>query len=238
LPQARYEGRDVTSATAIDAAMAPALQRVRALQATELGVVLVTPLTRSGDAESALGNLFADALLERTPGADVAINNNVRGGLRADLPAGALTFGRLYDVFPFDNRLVTLTLRGAELESVLADEIRRNRRGTLGISGLRVRVNCSTQGLQIDLRRASGAPIAADEPLVVVAMDSLVLGARFSAVRLPDGFHVPQAAPVLREMVEDWVRERGGPLEESQFVDADQPRWEYLGSDLSACIAP
>ena len=88
LPQAQYEGRPVTPDPAVVAAMAPALERVRALQATPLGVTLDTPLPRSVDAESPLGNLFADALREET-GADVAINNNVRGGLRADLAEGA-----------------------------------------------------------------------------------------------------------------------------------------------------
>ncbi len=58
--------------------------------------------------ESPLGNLFANALLAAVPGADVAIGMGARrGGLRADLPAGALTRGLLYDVFPFDNRVVT-----------------------------------------------------------------------------------------------------------------------------------
>ena len=114
LPPARYEGREVTPDAAVAAAMAPELERVRALQAATLGVILDTPILRARDAESPLGNLFADAQRERT-GADVAINNNVRGGLRADLPQGPLTLGRLYDAFPFDNRLVTVTLTGAEL---------------------------------------------------------------------------------------------------------------------------
>src|SRR5437867_40536 len=84
----------------VDAAMSRELRRVHDLQAVPLGVVLDTPVRRSGDVESPLGNLFADALLAGVPGAEVAINNNSRGGLRTDLPAGALTFGSLYDVFP------------------------------------------------------------------------------------------------------------------------------------------
>ena len=92
------------------------LARVRALQATPLGIVLGETLRRTGDPESPLGNLFADAFRDAMPGADVALNSNSRGGLRADLPAGALTFGRLYEAFPFDNRLVTLTLKEGNRE--------------------------------------------------------------------------------------------------------------------------
>jgi 5'-nucleotidase len=238
LPQAQYEGRVVTPDPAIVDAMASALARVRALQATSLGVILDTPFPRSGDVESSLGNLFADALRERSAGADAAINNNVRGGLRTDLPQGALTFGRLYDTFPFDNRLVKLTLSGADLRSVFADEVRRNRRGALGISGVRVRATCSPSGLEIDLFRPSGQPIGADERLTVVAMDSLAFGAVFASVAPPDGSRVPpQDAPVMREVVEDWLRQRGGRLHASQFVTASDGRWEYAGTDTGSCVA-
>jgi 5'-nucleotidase len=238
LPLAQYEGRVVTPDPAVDAAMAPALARVRALQATSLGVILDTPFPRSGDAESPLGNLFADALRERSGGADVAINNNVRGGLRTDLPQGVLTFGRLYDVFPFDNRLVKLTISGAQLRQVFADEVRRNRRGALGISGIRVRASCSSDGLMIDLLRSSGQTIGPDESLVVVAMDSLVLGTVFASVPLPDGIRVPRTdAPVLREVVEDWLQQRATPLDASQFVSASSVRWEYSSTAAAGCNA-
>ena len=176
-----YEGRAVTPDPAIEAAMAPALARVHALQATLLGVVLDTPIPRAAG-DSPLGNLFADAQRERL-GADVAINNNVRGGLRADLPAGALTLGRLYDVFPFDNRLLTLTITGAELRAVLADEVRRNRRGALALSGVAARVTCTALGeLDVEVERANGAPLGADERVTVAAIDQLVLGPVFASV--------------------------------------------------------
>lgn len=241
-PQAQYEGRPVAPDPAVVDAMAPALARVRALQATSLGVTLDTPIVRTGDFESPLGNLFADALRERTAGADIAFNNNIRGGLRTDLPEGALTFGRLYDVFPFDNRLVTVTVTGADLRKVFADEIRRNRPGALGISGVRVRASCAGGALQIDLSRPQGQPIADDERLLVAAMDSVVFGGVFGSVfasaTLPADFRVPQQdAPVMREVVEDWLRERGGHLQASQFVDSSQPRWEYAGADLASCAS-
>src|SRR5262249_47458637 len=59
-----YEGRPVTSDPGIVQAMAPALQRVRALQATPLGVSLDAPVRRGSDDRSPLGTLFAEALRE------------------------------------------------------------------------------------------------------------------------------------------------------------------------------
>ncbi|MGE3704981.1 MAG: bifunctional UDP-sugar hydrolase/5'-nucleotidase [Vicinamibacterales bacterium] len=235
LPVARYEGRPVTPDPAVDAAMAPALQRVRDLQAMPLGVYLDTGLPRVGDPESPLGNLFADALRGAVRGADVAVNNNSRGGLRTDLPDGPLTFGRLYDVFPFDNRLVTLSMTGADLSRVFADEIRRNRRGALGISGVRVDADCSAGDLHVALYRDSGEPIRPDERLTVATMDSLASGSIFAVFSTPADFRVPEHAPLVREAVEDWLRQRGGRLDADQFVDPDHRRWNLPATPPTGC---
>jgi 5'-nucleotidase len=238
LPDLEYEGRAIGPDAAIVRAMAPVMRRVRALQAVPLGVSLDTGIGRTGHLESPLGNLFADALLDSFPGADVAINNNAIGGLRADLPPGPLTFGRLYDVFPFDNRLVQVAVTGAELTQIIASEIRRGRRGALGIAGLRIRARCDEKGLNVDLRRASGGSVAGTDRLFVVAMDSLAAGSVFAPLAGSERFAVSAGAPVLREVVEDWFRRRGGRLRAEQFVDADHPRWEYPDALSSRCIEP
>src|SRR5438552_1024273 len=69
---------------------------------------LKVPLKREGD-EYGLGRLIADA--QRAAGrADVAIMNN--GGIRTDLPEGVITWGQAYQVQPFQNRLLRLTVKG------------------------------------------------------------------------------------------------------------------------------
>src|SRR6266550_5179793 len=73
------------------------------------------PLKRAGD-EYGLGRLIADA--QRAAGrADVAIMNN--GGIRADLPEGVVTWGQVYQVQPFQNRLLRLTVKGDVLLDAL-----------------------------------------------------------------------------------------------------------------------
>jgi hypothetical protein len=87
------------------------------------------------------------------------------------------------------------------------------------------------------LFRPSGKPISADERVVVVAMDSLVLGAVFASVALPDGARAPQMdAPVMREVVEEWLRQRGGRLSASEFVDSSYGRWQYAGIATTDCV--
>ena len=234
----QYEGRAVRADETIASAMVPALTRVRELQATNLGIVLKTSVARAGVAESPLGNLFADALREGAGPADVAINNNSRGGLRADLPAGPLTFGGLYDVFPFDNRLVRLVLSGADLRRVLAEEMERGRPGALGLSGVRVHVACEASGYRVEIARADGRPVTDTEQLTLVAMDSLVSGPVFASVAPPGGFVTPITAPVAREIVEDWLRGRTGTLDGDEFVDRDHPRWGYPGPPSRPCQVP
>ena len=65
--------------------------------------------------ESPLMNFAADALMamaQRYSGKKVDIALTNIGGLRSDLNAGTITFGDVYNVFNFDNRLTLLTLNG------------------------------------------------------------------------------------------------------------------------------
>lgn len=65
--------------------------------------------------ETALGNLVADSMLWQTRNlnTDFAIQNG--GGLRADLPAGTITKKTIYEILPFDNSVVVVTIKGADL---------------------------------------------------------------------------------------------------------------------------
>ncbi len=85
---------------------------------------LAVALTRSPNAagESPLGDAVADAHLAatRSNGAVVAFTNS--GGLRTDIPAGDVTYAHVVAAQPFGNTLVTLTLTGAQLLSILEQQ--------------------------------------------------------------------------------------------------------------------
>jgi 2',3'-cyclic-nucleotide 2'-phosphodiesterase (5'-nucleotidase family) len=104
----------VTPDVALAAAVARESRTVDSLTA-RLVATLRTALGRSHD-EYSLGRLLADAY--RNIGkADVAFMNN--GGIRADLAAGPVSYGALFEVQPFQNRLVRLTVSGAVLGAAL-----------------------------------------------------------------------------------------------------------------------
>ncbi len=65
--------------------------------------------------ETALGNLVADAMLWQTKclNTDFAIQNG--GGIRADLPAGTICKKTIYEILPFDNSVVVVSIKGSDL---------------------------------------------------------------------------------------------------------------------------
>jgi 5'-nucleotidase len=97
---------------------------------------ITADITRTTNAagESALGDVIADAQFEATAdpafgGAVVAFMNP--GGIRADLtyassPAGEgdgnVTYGEAFTVQPFGNSLVTMTLSGAQIDTLLEQQ--------------------------------------------------------------------------------------------------------------------
>jgi 5'-nucleotidase len=214
--RAAYEGRPVEPLAEVEAVLAPAIAQVARLKATELGVEVLARVPVRGRAESALGNLFVDAMLATAPGADVAINNT-DGGLRADLPAGPLTYGRLFEVFPFDNRLVRLSIAAGDLERVFRAHIRQSNR-LLGVAGLRVEAACDGGTLTIGLRRPSGEAVADTEMLDVATTDFLAIGPLFSSIVPAGGPEIPADAPIVRDAIADWFRQRGGRIDPAALV--------------------
>ncbi|RYG46904.1 multifunctional 2',3'-cyclic-nucleotide 2'-phosphodiesterase/5'-nucleotidase/3'-nucleotidase [bacterium] len=71
--------------------------------------------------ENLMGNLIADAILEKgaLSGAEIGFCN--RGGLRAELDKGEVTYGEAIAVQPFGNTLVIVELTGAEILQGLND---------------------------------------------------------------------------------------------------------------------
>lgn len=69
--------------------------------------------------ECEMGNLVADAMLDRVKdqGMTIAIANG--GGLRASIDQGPVSMGEVYTVLPFQNTLATFQLKGADVVAAL-----------------------------------------------------------------------------------------------------------------------
>jgi 5'-nucleotidase len=88
---------------------------------------------QNASGESALGNLIADAQRSAMK-TDFAFMNP--GGIRANIEQGEVTWGELYNVQPFSNQLVKMTLTGEQIRKLLNQQWQSNQTRMLQISGL------------------------------------------------------------------------------------------------------
>jgi 5'-nucleotidase len=73
--------------------------------------------------ECSMGNLLADAQLERVKGQGITISIQNGGGLRAPIDAGEITMGEVLTVLPFQNTVATFQLKGADLVTALENGV-------------------------------------------------------------------------------------------------------------------
>ena len=73
--------------------------------------------------ECSMGNLVADAMLDRTKNQGVAIAFQNGGGLRASIDGGEVTQGEVITVLPFQNTLATFEATGADIVKALENGV-------------------------------------------------------------------------------------------------------------------
>ncbi|MGH7510402.1 MAG: 5'-nucleotidase C-terminal domain-containing protein [Gemmatimonadales bacterium] len=134
---------------------------------------LKVPLSRTGP-QHRLGGMIAEARRSvlRT---DVGLVGN--GGIRGDLPAGAVTYGHLYEVQPFQNNLVRLTLTGTQLREVFEHAIGQDGRPSAHAAGALVRYDPRRPtGQRVQSVLVRGRGLRADKRYTVAVDDFLASG--------------------------------------------------------------
>ncbi len=225
-----YEGRAVEVDARVAQALEPAMANARALRERRLGVVLEDTIAASYGSESALGNLFTDLMLAAQPSADVALTNG--GGLRADLPAGELTYGALYEASPFDNQFALVRMRSDELGRVLASNL-RGTGGFLSIAGTRAEARCEGGEVRVSLVDERGRRVPADRELTVVTTDFLATSGALG--ELPRDRVTVQDGHFVREAMAEELTERGGRIASSRLLAPERPRVRFAGARPLAC---
>ncbi len=124
------------------------------------------------DPQYALGNLIADA--QRAAGhSDVGIMNN--GGIRADMQAGPVTYGSLFEIQPFGNLLVRVTVHGKDLRAYFERLVSRAVRSH--VSGAIVRFDSTRPpGSRIVSATVGGAPLDDQRDYTLTYTDFLATG--------------------------------------------------------------
>ena len=101
------------------AELAKPLEEIRAKVVAEAAAEIDGSRDTCRAGECAMGNLIAEAMLERVKdqGVTIAIQNG--GGVRASIDAGPVTMGEVLTVLPFQNTLSTFEAKGATFVAAL-----------------------------------------------------------------------------------------------------------------------
>jgi 2',3'-cyclic-nucleotide 2'-phosphodiesterase/3'-nucleotidase len=130
-------------------------------------------LLRDRHAESKIGDWVAESMRRRA-NADFAFQNP--GGLRADLDAGPVTVKDVYEIMPFDNRIATVHLTGAQVLDAVETGVKGD--GCVQIAGLRYTFDRSRPRGErvIKIETAAGTPIDPKGNYLVATNDFMAQG--------------------------------------------------------------
>ena len=120
-------------------------------------VVGVLPLSLSrkhGLGSSPLGTAMAEAM-RRVAKAEVGVQN--KGGVRANLPKGKVTYRQVFQAAPFDNTVVIVYLRGEDLWKLCEQALKS--RYSLDFAGLQCVYTLSEKGPVLEQVFVQGKPI-------------------------------------------------------------------------------
>jgi 5'-nucleotidase len=227
-----YEGKAVTAIPAVHAIVEGSLAKAETRRKEKLGVTLAGTVAKSYGLESAEGNWFTDLMLAATPGAHVAVTNG--GGLRADLPAGPLTYGELYEAMPFDNRFAVVDLKGSHLRKLVSSNLQRGG-AILSWGGLTAKARCRGGKLELEVK-VGAKSVGENTSYKLVTSDFLASGGDglIGRLKLPEG-SVKIGNVIIREAVADLLRKTKGTVDPAKLHSTTIKRMDYEGNRPVEC---
>jgi 5'-nucleotidase/UDP-sugar diphosphatase len=164
-----------------------------------------------------LGNLVADAMLDRVAdqGAQIALANS--GGLRASIDAGDVTMGEVLTVLPFQNTLVTFQISGQGVIDALENgvsQVEEVKGRFPQVAGLKFIWDPSVnpnEGRVVEVMVASGAGFIPIDPLVkyMVVTNNYVLNGGDGYKMFRAGSNAYDYGPGLEVVLADYMAAQG-----------------------------
>ncbi len=150
--------------------------------------------------DSPIGDWFTDAM-RRQAGTDAAIQNTA--GIRSTLHAGTVRVRDVFEVMPFENTLVTMTLTGDQLRRLMADNLEGGH-SRLQVSGIAVRFKAGADGKPEDIViLKNGRPVGASDRLTVATNNYLTTGGTGGAVFAEAKDSVDTMRPIRDLLIKD-----------------------------------
>ena len=164
-----------------------------------------------------MGNLVAEAMLDRVKdqGVQIAIQNG--GGLRASIDAGEITMGEVLTVLPFQNTLATFQLTGAGVIAALENGVSQIADGAgrfPQVAGLKYTFDAAAEpGARVsDVMVAEGdafVPIDLEKVYGVVTNNYMRGGGDGYAIFRDAGMNAYDYGPGLELVVADYLMANG-----------------------------
>lgn len=169
--------------------------------------------------ECTMGNLVADAMLDRVAdqGVTIAIQNG--GGLRASIDAGEITMGEVLTVLPFSNTLATFQLKGADVVAALENGVSQVEDGggrfpqVAGLKYTWTKAKAPGEGRIIKVEVMDGGawvPIDPDKTYGVVTNNFMRNGGDGYAMFAGDDKNAYDFGPPLEEVLSGFIAKQGG----------------------------
>jgi len=156
--------------------------------------------------QSLLGNFAADALLELGEKyyghkMDVGIMNV--GGLRSDLDRGNVTLGTMYRIFPFENTLTILELKGKYLEKLFKSIAGKGLEALSGVNITLSTIKDRTEAVDI---KVGGEPIDPERTYYISTIDYLAEG-NDGLTALTNAHKITNTGMLLRDVMTKYVQD-------------------------------
>jgi len=192
--------------------LAMPLEEIRNKVVAETSAAIVGDRTVCRAVECPMGNLVADAMLDRvkSQGIQIALANG--GGLRASIDAGPVTMGEVLTVLPFQNTLSTFQITGQTLLDALENGVSQLEDGAgrfLQVSGMSFAFDKAAEpGSRISDVMVGGAPLDLGATYGVVS-NNFVRNGGDGFKMFIDAMNVYDYGPDLADVTAEYLAEKG-----------------------------
>jgi 5'-nucleotidase/UDP-sugar diphosphatase len=168
--------------------------------------------------ECSMGNLLADAILDRVADQGVTIAFQNGGGIRASIDAGEITVGDVLTVLPFSNTLATVQISGADVIEALENGVSDVENGAgrfAQVAGLKYSYTLSkpagerVSDVQVLVGGDAWAPIDEDATYTIVT-NNYVRGGGDGYGTFAEGDNPYDFGPPLEQVVAEYLAKLGG----------------------------
>ncbi|MVM31982.1 hypothetical protein GO755_18170 [Spirosoma sp. HMF4905] len=164
-----------------------------------------TARIEKGLPDAPLNDLLTDALLQQAIqryGKPIDCSHLNYGGIRSNLPEGNVTIGSIFEVMPFDNQLIVLTVKGDMLQQLL-DHFAKG--SGLVVGGIRAKLHDKqTQSVTF----TNGRTLQPNETYTVVLSDYVADGGD-NANFLKNAIKRENINYLMRDALIDYFRQQG-----------------------------